>query len=267
MHLRPDDPEAMARIAAFMQGMQEHGWVVGGNVQIDYRWAAGDIDLYRKYVAELLALGPDVLVTTTTQVVRALQQETRTIPIVFTSAIDAVGSGLVASLARPGGNATGFTLFEYGISGKWLEFLKELAPATKRVAVIRDSASTTGVGQFAAIQAVASSFAVELRPIDVQDSGEIERSIGDFASGANGGLIVTTSPAALIHRSLIVTLAAKHRLPAVYPFRLFVTGGGAISYGPDLIDPHRRAAVTSIASSRARRSAIFRYRRRPSSRW
>ena len=242
MHLAADDPEAMARLAAFLQGLQELGWTAGRNVQVDYRWAAGNTELYRRYAAELVALEPDILVATITDVVRAFQQITRTIPIVFTSVIDAVGSGLIASLAQPGSNATGFTLFEFEISGKWLEFLKQMAPAVARVAVLRDSASTRGVGQFAAIQAAASSFAVELRPIDVQDANEINRAIGAFAESAKGGLIATSSPAALIHRNLIITLAARHQLPAIYPFRQFVTGGGLMSYGPDLIDPHRRAA-------------------------
>ena len=241
MHLAADDPEAQARNAAFLQGLEALGWSVGRNVRIDTRWVT-DPDLYRKNATELVALSPDVLVATTTVVVRALQHATRTIPIVFSSVIDAVGSGLVMSLARPGSNATGFTLFEYGISGKWLELLKQLAPAMTRVAVLRDTSTTTGVGQFAAIQAVASSFAVELRPLDVQDAGEIERSIGAFAGSAHGGLIVTSSPNAIINRDLIIALAARHRLPAVYPFRLFVTAGGLVSYGPDLLDPHRRTA-------------------------
>ncbi len=243
MHLASDDPAAMTRIAAFLQGLEELGWHVGRNIQIDYRWAVGDVDLYRKYAAELVALAPDVLVTTTTQVVRALQQATRTIPIVFSSVIDAVGSGLIGDFAKPSGNATGFTLFEYGISGKWLEFLKQIAPTVTRVAVLRDSASTTGVGQFAAMQTAAATLAVTLHPLDVQDVGEIERGIGEFAArNANGGLIVTSSPLALIHRTLIATLAARHRLPAVYPFGLFTSAGGLMSYGPDLNDPHRRAA-------------------------
>ena len=242
MHLAPDDPDAMARIAGFLQGLQELGWVTGRNIQIDYRWSVGQAELYRKHATELVALQPEVLVTTVTDAVRALQRATRTIPIVFTSAIDPVGSGLIASLSHPGGTATGFSLFEFGISGKWLELLKQLAPSVSRVAVIRDSGSTRGVGQFAAIQAVASSFAVELRPIDAQDPTGIERDVAAFATGASSGLIVTSSPAALIHRELIIALAAKHRLPAIYPFRQFVTGGGLACYGPDLIDPHRRAA-------------------------
>ena len=243
MHLAPGDPDAMARVAAFLQGLQELGWATDRNIQIDYRWAVGQAELYRNYAVELVALQPDVLVTTVTDTVRALQQTTRTIPIVFTSVIDPVGSGLIASLSRPGGNATGFSLFEFGISGKWLELLKQIAPSVSRIGVLRDSASTRGVGQFAAIQAVASSFGAELRPLDAQEGSEIDRVINAFAGRADSGLIVTSSPTALIHRDLIIKLAAQHRLPAIYPFRSFVSGGGLASYGPDLIDPHRRAAV------------------------
>jgi ABC-type uncharacterized transport system substrate-binding protein len=242
MHLAPGDPDAMARVAGLLQGLQELGWATDRNVQIDYRWAIGQAELYRKYAAELVALQPDVLVTTVTDAVRALQQATRTIPIVFTSVIDPVGSGLIASLSHPGGNATGFSLFEFGISGKWLELLKQIAPSVTRVAVLRDSASTRGVGQFAAIQGSASSFGVELRPLDAQEGSDIDRAINAFAGRANGGLIVTSSPSALIHRDSIIKLAAQHRLPAIYPFRPFATGGGLASYGPDLVDPHRRAA-------------------------
>jgi len=242
MHLAPGDPDAMARVAGFLQGLQEQGLATDRNIQIDYRWAVGQADLYNKYAAELVALQPDVLVTTVTDTVRALQRTTRTIPIVFTSVIDPVGSGLIASLSHPGGNATGFSLFEFGISGKWLELLKQIAPSVNRVAVLRDSASTRGVGQFAAVQAVASAFGVELLPLDAQEGSEIDRAIGNFAGKVGSGLIVTSSPTALIHRDLIIKLAAQHRLPAIYPFRLFATGGGLASYGPDLIDPHRRAA-------------------------
>ena len=242
MHLTPGDPDAMARIAGFLQGLQELGWATDRNIQIDYRWAVGQDELYRKYAVELVALQPDVLVTTVTDTVRALQRATRTIPIVFTSVIDPVGSGLITSLSHPGGNATGFSLFEFGISGKWLELLKQIAPSVTRVAVLRDSASTRGVGQFAAIQANASSFGVELLPLDAQEGSDIDRAIGAFAGRAGSGLIVTSSPTALINRDLIIKLTAQHRLPAIYPFRNFATGGGLTSYGPDLIDPHRRAA-------------------------
>src|SRR5262245_16704776 len=241
MHLAADDPEAQARNAAFLQGMEARGWSVGRNVRIDTRWVT-DPDLYHKNATELVALSPEVLVATTTVVVRALQRVTRTIPIVFSSVIDPVGSGLITSLAQPGGNATGFALFEYGIGGKWLELLIQLAPAMKRVAVLRETTTTTGVGQFAAIQAVASSFAVELRPLDVQDADEIGRALDAFAGTPKSGPIVTSSPNAIINRELLVTSAARHRLPAVYPFRLFATAGGLLSYGPDLLDPHRRSA-------------------------
>jgi len=242
IHLAPGDPDAMARVAGFLQGLQEQGLSTDRNVQIDYRWAVGQAKLYRQYAAELVALQPDVLVTTVTDTVRALQRTTRTIPIVFTSVIDPVGSGLIASLSHPGGNATGFSLFEFGISGKWLELLKQISPSINRVAVLRDSASTRGVGQFAAIQAAASAFGVELRPLDAQEGSEIDRAIGEFAGKEQSGLIVTSSPSALIHRDLIIKVAAQHRLPAIYPFRPFATGGGLASYGPDLVDPHRRAA-------------------------
>ncbi len=200
MHLAPGDPDAMARVAGFLQGLQEQGWATDRNIQIDYRWAVGQAELYRKHAAELVALQPDVLVTTVTDAVRALQQSTRTIPIVFTSVIDPVGSGLITSLSHPGGNATGFSLFEFGISGKWLELLKQIAPSVARVAVLRDSASTRGVGQFAAIQAAAATFGVELRPLDAQEGSEIDRAIGEFVGRANSGLIVTSSPTALIDR-------------------------------------------------------------------
>jgi ABC-type uncharacterized transport system substrate-binding protein len=242
LHLAPGDPDAMARVSGFLQGLQEQGLSTDRNIQIDYRWAVGQADLYRKYAEELVALAPDVLVTTVTDAVRALQRTTRTIPIVFTSVIDPVGSGLIASLSHPGGNATGFSLFEFGISGKWLELLKQIAPSVNRVAVLRDSVSTRGVGQFAAVQAAASAFGVELIPLDAQEGSEIGRAIGNFAGRAGSGLIVTSSPTVLIHRDVIIKLAAQHRLPAIYPFRTFAVGGGLASYGPDLIDPHRRAA-------------------------
>jgi putative ABC transport system substrate-binding protein len=192
---------------------------------------------------ELVALAPDVILANGSQSVAALLQTTRTVPIVFAIVIDPVGAGFVASLARPGGNTTGFTLFEYSLSGKWLELFKEIAPNLTRIAILRDPAIAAGIGQFAAIQAMAPpSFGVELSPIDVRDAGEIERDIAAFARGSNGGLIVTASSAATIHRELIIMLAARHRLPAVYPFRYFVTSGGLISYGPDLNDQFRRAA-------------------------
>jgi putative ABC transport system substrate-binding protein len=243
MNVAADDPEGQARLAAFLQGLQELGWTDGRNVRFDYRWAADDADRYRTYAAELVALAPDVILASTTASVAALRQTTRTVPIVFAIVIDPVGAGLVASLARPGGNATGFTLFEYSLSGKWLELFKEIAPNLTRIAILRDPAAAAGIGQFAAIQAMAPpSFGVELSPIDVSDAGEIERDVAAFARESNGGLIVTASVGAIAHRELIIKLAARHRLPAVYPFRYFVTDGGLISYGPDLNDQYRRAA-------------------------
>ena len=238
------DPEEQARFAGFLQGLQKLGWTDGRNVRIDYRWAAADADRSRTYAAELVALAPDVILASGSTSVAALLQTTRTVPIVFVNVVDPVGAGYVARLARPGGNATGFTAFEYSLSGKWLELLKEIAPTLTRIAILRDPALASGIGQFAAIQAMApSSFGVELSPIDVRDGGEIERDVATLARESNGGLIVTGSSSAAVHRELIVMLAARHRLPAVYPFRYFVTSGGLISYGPDPIDVFRRAAA------------------------
>src|SRR5262249_51726268 len=217
-------------------------WTVGRNVQIDYRWGAGNADYIRKFAAELVALAPDVILSTGSPSVAALQQATRTIPIVFTAVADPVGAGYVDSLARPGGNATGFLVFEYSIAGKWLELLKEIAPRVTRAAVLRESAIAAGPAQFGIIQAIAPALGVELRPVDVRDAGEIERAITAFAQGSNGGLIVTGSTGAGFHRGLIVALAARHRLPAVYFARYFATGRGLISYGPDFVDQFRRAA-------------------------
>jgi len=238
-----DDPEGQARLALFRQGLQELGWTDGRNVRIDYRWAAADADRYRTYAAELVALAPEVILAVASKSLAALQQATRTVPIVFVLVADPVGAGYVASLARPGGNATGFTLYEYSLSGKWLELLKEIAPNLTRIAILRDPALAAGIGQFAVIQAMAPpSFGVELSPIDVRDAGEIERGVAAFARRSNGGLIVTASTGAVAHRELIIMLAARHRLPAVYFFRYYVTSGGLISYGPDPTDPFRRAA-------------------------
>jgi ABC-type uncharacterized transport system substrate-binding protein len=242
MNLAADDPAGQARVAAVLQGLQEAGWAVGRNVQIDIRWGMGDAELIRKNVTELVALTPDVIFATTFPIVVALQQATRTIPIVFSGLIDPVGAGLVASLARPGGNTTGFAGFEYGMSIKWLELLKQIAPRMTRVAVLRDSVTTVGIGQLAAIQGAAPSFGVELSPLVVRNANEIEPVIAAFARVSNGGLIVTVGTLAEAHRDLIITLAARHRLSAVYPFRVFVTSGGLISYGPDVIDQFRRAA-------------------------
>jgi putative ABC transport system substrate-binding protein len=238
MNLAADDTEGQARIAAFVQGLRQLGWVDGRNVRIDYRWAAGDADDTRKYAAELVALAPDVMLGWGGAIARA----SRTIPIVFAQSIDPVGAGSVASLARPGGNVTGFTQFEYGISAKWLELLKEIAPGVKRAAVLRDISTASGVGQWAVIQAAASSLGVEVSPVNVRDATELERAVAAFAREPNGGLIVTANAKVQVHRDLIVTLAARHKLPAVSPFRFFVTGGGLISYGPDIIDQYRRAA-------------------------
>jgi ABC-type uncharacterized transport system substrate-binding protein len=242
MNLGSDDAEGQARNAAFLQGLQELGWTVGRNVRIEYRWGAGDAELFRRHGLELVALAPDVILAGGGAVVPSLLQATRTIPIVFTLTPDPVGAGFVESLARPGGNATGFTTFEYGISGKWLELLKEIAPHVTRAAVIRDPAIAAGLGLWGAIQSVAPSLGVELRPLGVRDAGEIERVVTAFARSSNGGLIVTGSSLATVHRELITTLAARYRLPAVYPQRSFVTVGGLISYGPDSIDPYRQAA-------------------------
>jgi putative ABC transport system substrate-binding protein len=243
LYLQEDDPEARTYVAAFLQGLQKLGWIVGRNVQIDYRWTAGDADRVRKYAAELVALAPDVILTAGSAHVGPLQQATRSVPIVFVQATDPVGAGLVNSLARPGGNATGFTNFELDISTKWLELLKQVAPRLTRVAVLRDPANPSGTGQFGAIQAVAPSFGVEeVRPVGLHDAGEIERGVTAFARESNGGLIVTPSGLAIAHREPIVKLAARHRLPAIYPFRYFVTDGGLISYGPDVVDQYRRAA-------------------------
>jgi putative tryptophan/tyrosine transport system substrate-binding protein len=237
-----EDREFRARLAAFLQGLQQLGWTDGRNVRIDTRWAAGDADLIRKYAGELVALGPDVVMAFTSAAVPPLQQVTRAIPIVFAIVADAVGAGYVESLARPGGNVTGFTSFEYALGGKWLELLKEIAPRTARVAVLRDSAIAAGPAEFGAIQTVAPSLGVELRPVDMRNAGEIERAITVFAASSNGGLIITGSAAATVHRELIIALAARHRLPAVYYARYYVTGGGLISYGPDFLDQCQRAA-------------------------
>jgi putative ABC transport system substrate-binding protein len=238
-----DDPEEQARLAVFLQPLQELGWTDGRNVRIDYRWAAADANRSRTYAAELVALAPDVILAAGSQSTAALLQTTRTVPIVFVNVVDPVGAGYVARLARPGGNATGFSAFEYSLSGKWLELLKEIAPNLTRIAILRDPAIAAGIGQFAVIQAMASpSLGVELSPIDVRDGGEIERNIAALAREPSGGLIMTASTVTAVNFKLIIMLAARHRLPAVYPFRYFVTSGGLISYGPDPTDQFRRAA-------------------------
>jgi putative ABC transport system substrate-binding protein len=237
-----NDPQAQTRNAAFLQGLQQLGWTVGTNVQIDYRWAAGNEDDTRKYAAELVALAPDVIFASGSAAVGPLHRATRTVPIVFAIVPDPVGAGFVDSLARPGGNITGFTPYEYGIGAKWLEVLKQVAPSVARAAVLRDPAITAGIGLWGAIQSVSPSFGVELRPVDVRDAGEIERAVSSFARSPNGGLILTGSALAIVHRDLIIALAARHRLPAVYYERYFAAAGGLISYGSDSAEQLRLAA-------------------------
>jgi putative tryptophan/tyrosine transport system substrate-binding protein len=242
MPLAADDPEAQTRLAALAQGLERLGWTIGRNIRIETRWTAGDPERIRGAVVELLALEPDVILATGSTTVGPLRRATRTVPIVFVTVPDPVGAGFVANLTRPGGNVTGFTAFEYGISPKWLELLKQLVPGVTRVAVIRDPDVSAGIGQFGAIQAVAASFGVETIPVGVRDAGEIEHEIAAFAQGSNGGLVVTGSALAMVHRNLIVTLAARHKLPAVYWDRAPVIAGGLISYGPDIHDQYRLAA-------------------------
>jgi putative tryptophan/tyrosine transport system substrate-binding protein len=237
-----DNPVFQARLAAFYQELALLGWSIGRNVRIDTHWATANAAEIRKHAEELAALAPDVILATGDSTVPPLLQATRTVPVVFPLAGDPVGAGFVDSLARPGGNATGFMLFEYGMGGKWLELLKEIAPNVTRVAVLRDPANPSQTAQFGAIRAMAPSVSVEVIPINVRDAGEIERAVADFARSGNGGLIPTSSAVALRYRDLIITLAARHKLPAIYWERFFVTSGGLISYGPDLIDNYRRAA-------------------------
>jgi putative tryptophan/tyrosine transport system substrate-binding protein len=236
------DPEAMAAVAAFTQGLADLGWTVGHNLQMEIRYGAGSTNALRKYATELIALAPDVVLTSGTPSAVELQQLTRTVPIVFAQVSDPVGSGLVESLARPGGNTTGFMNFEYNLSVKWLEVLKQIAPSVTRIAVLRSSANPSGNAEFGAIQAVASTLGVEVSPINVRDASEIERNIGAFARSPNGGLIVTGSASATTHREMIIALAARHKLPAVYTTHYDVDEGGLISYGPDRVDQSRRAA-------------------------
>ncbi|MET0630235.1 MAG: ABC transporter substrate-binding protein [Xanthobacteraceae bacterium] len=243
MSTAAEDPESQLRLVAFVQGLQQAGWTAGQNLQVDTRWASGDSARLRRSTAELLALSPDVIVAggRAASVVPQVQQAGGDIPVVFVQGVDPVGTGYVASLARPGGNATGFTQFEYTLSGKWLQLLKEVVPGMTRAAVLRE-AGGAGIGQWAVIQAAASSPAVELSPINAGDPADIERAVAAFAREPDGGLIVVVSSWATVHRDLIIALAAKHRLPAIYPYRYFVAGGGLVSYGPDLIDQYRRAA-------------------------
>jgi putative ABC transport system substrate-binding protein len=236
-----DDTDARANIAAFLQVLQQLGWTDGRNLRIDIRWGGGNAENIGKYAAELVSLAPDVILASGTVAMAPLLQATRTVPIVFTAVADPVGAGFVDSLARPGGNATGFMQFEYSLSGKWLELLKQLVPGVTRAAVLRDAAISSGIGQFGAIQSVAPSLGVELSPINVRDAGELERAVAAFARASNSGLIVTGSALSLLHRELIIALAARHKLPAVYFRRYFVTSGGLISYGYDLADQFRRA--------------------------
>jgi putative tryptophan/tyrosine transport system substrate-binding protein len=242
LNLAPDDPESQRRLTALVQGLQQLGWTDGRNVRIEARWGAGDAERLRKNAAEFVALAPDVIVAEGSASLGPLLQITRAIPVVFTIVPDPVGAGIVETLARPGGNATGFSQFEYGLSGKWLELLKEIAPGITRAAVIRESGLTAGVAQFAALQAVAPSLGVELVPLNVRDASQIERSVAAFGRSATDGMIVTSSPLAAVHRKLIVALAARHRLPAVYANQYMVAAGGLVSYGPDFVDQYRHAA-------------------------
>ena len=243
MGLLADDPESQARLAAFAQGLAQLGWSIGQNLRIDYRWGAGNPDNMRTHAAELVALAPDVILAHSSGAVAPLLQASRTVPILFTLVSDPVGAGFVKNLARPGGNVTGVTNFEYTMSGTWLELLKEIAPHVKHAAVLRESAIAAGPGQFGAIQVVAPSLGVDVRPVDVRDAREIEREITAFAQAPNGGLIVTGSPAASVHRDLIIGLAARHRLPAVYNSGFYATSGGLLAYGPNFVDQFRQAAT------------------------
>ena len=242
LNLGSDDQEGQTRNAAFLQALQELGWTVGRNIRIDYRWGAGNAELYRKHAADLVALAPDIILTNGTSTIGPVLQTTRTVPIVFVNVTDPVAGGFVESLARPGGNATGFASAEYGMAGKWLELLKQIAPHVKHAAVIRNPRVASGSGQFGAIQAVAPFLGMETNPIDARDAGDIERGITSLAGSSNAGLIVTANGATLVHRDLIIRLAAKFKLPAVYWQRVFATSGGLMSYGDDANDQYRRAA-------------------------
>ena len=237
-----DDQEGQARINAFAQALRMLGWIEGRNVRVDTRWAAGDANRGRQYAAELVALMPDVILASGGSVVGPLLQATRTVPIVFTQTPDPVGAGFVNSLARPGGNATGFSIFDYSIAGKWLELLKLMAPNVLRVGVVRDPATPQGIGQFSAVHAMAPSLGLDVSPINASELGEFERTVTTLATIPNSGMIVTGSTFAIAHRALLIKLASQHKLPTVYPLRFFSAAGGLISYGPDGIDPHRGAA-------------------------
>jgi putative ABC transport system substrate-binding protein len=242
MNAAADDSEGQSYVAAFQQGMQELGWSVGRNLRIDIRWGGDDADRWRRYAEELLGLSPDVIVAAGGAIVSRLQRVSRTVPIVFAQSIDPVGAGVVASLARPGGNATGFAQFEYSLSGKWAELLKDIVPGLKRIGVLREPANPAGIGQWAIIQAAATAAGMEVSPLAVRDPGEIERGVASFAREPNGGLVVAVGSSTTLHRGAIIASAARHRLPAVYAYRYFVTAGGLISYGPDLVGQYRRAA-------------------------
>jgi putative ABC transport system substrate-binding protein len=240
--LAADDPEASVRHGAFLQGLQEVGWSIGRNLRIDTRWAAGDTGRIRRLAADMVAVGPDVILTSGFSTIGPLLEATRTVPIVFANVVDPVGAGFVASLARPGGNVTGFSLYEFGFPIKWLELLKQIAPGVTRVAVLRDPSISALIGQFAAIQGAAPSFGVELTPIDVRDADDFQQAVAAFVRGPADGLIVLGGPSANAQRDLIAAMVVRHRLPAVYAARYFVTAGGLISYGPDIVDQFRRAA-------------------------
>jgi putative tryptophan/tyrosine transport system substrate-binding protein len=241
--LAADDAEGQARITAFVQRLQELGWTDGRNMQIEYRWGAGDVSRIRRYAAELVALAPDVILANGGTIMGPLQQVARDVRIVFVNVPDPVGAGFVTSLARPGGNITGFTVYEYGMSGKWLELLKQIAPTVTRAAVLRDPTNPSGTGQWGAIQAVAPSLGMDLRPIDVRNAADIENAVAVFARQPNSGLVVVANALAIVHREVIMKVAAQHRLPAVYPYRFFTKAGGLISYGTDSVDQYRRAAT------------------------
>jgi putative ABC transport system substrate-binding protein len=237
-----NDPQTKERNAAFLQGLQQLGWTVGQNIQIDYRWSGGTEDAIQKDAAELVSLAPDVIFALGSSAVGPLRRATRTVPIVFTAVADPVGAGFVESLARPGGNITGFTPYEYSIGGKWLELLKEIAPNVTRAAVLRDPTTSSGLGLWAGIQSVSRVVSIEVSPVNMGEAGEIERSLAAFARSPNGGLIMTGSWLAVVYRELVIMLAARHRLPAVYYDRYFAVAGGLISYGPNFVDEFRRAA-------------------------
>jgi len=262
-----DDQLMHARHAAFIQGLHQLGWTEGGNVHIDVRWSSSNAAEIRRHVAELVALAPDVFLAPGIAALERVLETTRTVPIVFVIIPDPVGSGVVKSLSRPGGNATGFMMLEYSLCAKWLELLKEIAPNVTRVAVLRDPDVTAGIGQFAVIQSVAGSLGVEVIPVNLNDAAEFERELVSFAESANGGLILTASALSAVHRDPIITLASRHKLPAVYQERNYAAAGGLISYGPNFLDSSGELRDTSIASSRATSQPTCRYRRRPNTIW